>query len=185
MTCLEAIWQSAHIPQTVHPNYNVKPFLVGPRSVELENYPPLQDFECNVRTLPFFPPRVPASIPSVSLAWRGFPQTGFGADRIFLCRRALLNIRQSSDYLTRGIASCFFVQSAPPFCIITIMPKRKVQDFILHWAAASASERANSQPFLLDLCNLLGVPHPDPQPSNGYFFEFPIVEQHPDRKSVV
>ena len=60
------------------------------------------------------------------------------------------------------------------------MPKREVQDFIVHWAAASASERANSQPFLLGLCDLLGVPHPDPQPSNGYFFEFPIVEQHPD-----
>jgi len=60
------------------------------------------------------------------------------------------------------------------------MPKREVQDFISHWAVASASERANSQPFLLGLCDLLGVPHPDSQPLNGYFFEFPIVEQHPD-----
>jgi len=56
------------------------------------------------------------------------------------------------------------------------MPKREVQDFISHWSAASASERANSQPFLLGLCDLLGVPQPD----RGYFFEFPIVEQHPD-----
>jgi type I restriction-modification system DNA methylase subunit len=60
------------------------------------------------------------------------------------------------------------------------MPKREVQDFISHWSAASASERANSQPFLLDLCDLLDVPRPDPNPTNGYFFEFPIVEQHPD-----
>ncbi len=60
------------------------------------------------------------------------------------------------------------------------MPKREVQDFISHWSAASASERANSQPFLLELCDLLDVPRPDPQPANGYFFEFPVVEQHPD-----
>jgi len=60
------------------------------------------------------------------------------------------------------------------------MPKREVQDFISHWSAASASERANSQPFLLELCDLLDVPRPDPQPDKGYFFEFPVVEQHPD-----
>ncbi len=60
------------------------------------------------------------------------------------------------------------------------MPSRDVQDFIAHWSAASASERANSQPFLLELCDLLGVPRPDPHPDKGYFFEFPIVEHHPD-----
>ena len=60
------------------------------------------------------------------------------------------------------------------------MPKREVQDFISHWSAASASERANSQPFLLDLCDLLEVPRPDPQPAKGYFFEFPVVEHNPD-----
>jgi len=60
------------------------------------------------------------------------------------------------------------------------MPKWEVQDFISHWSAASASERANSQPFLLELCDLLDVPRPDPQPDNGYFFELPVVEEHPD-----
>ena len=60
------------------------------------------------------------------------------------------------------------------------MPKRAVEDFISHWSAASPSERANSQPFLIDLCNLLEVPQPDPHPANGYFFEFPVVEHHPD-----
>ena len=60
------------------------------------------------------------------------------------------------------------------------MPSRDVQEFIAHWSAASASERANSQPFLLELCDLLGVSRPDPQPDHGYFFEFPIVEHHPD-----
>ncbi len=60
------------------------------------------------------------------------------------------------------------------------MPRRDVQDFIAHWSAASPSERANSQPFLLELCDLLGVSRPDPHPGNGYFFEFPVVEHHPD-----
>lgn len=60
------------------------------------------------------------------------------------------------------------------------MPKREVQDFISHWSAASPSERANSQPFLIELCDLLDVPRPDPHPDNGYFFEFPVVEHHPD-----
>jgi hypothetical protein len=60
------------------------------------------------------------------------------------------------------------------------MPNRDVQDFISHWSAASPSERANSQTFLLELCDLLDVPRPDPHPANGYFFEFPVTEIHPD-----
>jgi len=60
------------------------------------------------------------------------------------------------------------------------MPKRDVEDFILHWSAASPSERANSQPFLLELCDLLDVPRPDAHPGHGYFFEFPVTELHPD-----
>ena len=60
------------------------------------------------------------------------------------------------------------------------MPKRDVEDFIAHWSAASPSERANSQPFLLELCDLLDVPRPDAHPANGYFFEFPVTELHPD-----
>jgi len=49
------------------------------------------------------------------------------------------------------------------------MPSREVQDFIAHWSSASASERANSQPFLLDLCDLLAVPRPDPRAPNWFF----------------
>ena len=60
------------------------------------------------------------------------------------------------------------------------MPKRDISGFIEHWSAASPSERANSQAFLLELCEQLGVSQPDNHPSNGYFFEFPVVEQHPD-----
>ncbi len=60
------------------------------------------------------------------------------------------------------------------------MPRRDVQDFIAHWSAASPSERANSQPFLLELCDLLEVPRPDAHPGDGYFFEFPVTERHAD-----
>jgi hypothetical protein len=34
--------------------------------------------------------------------------------------------------------------------------------FISRWSKASPSERANSQLFLSELCDLLSVPHPDP-----------------------
>ena len=60
------------------------------------------------------------------------------------------------------------------------MPKRDIKDFIAYWNAASPSERANSQPFLLELCDLLGVTPPDNHPHAGYFFEFPVVEHHAD-----
>ncbi len=60
------------------------------------------------------------------------------------------------------------------------MPKRDIEDFIKHWAAASPSERANSQLFLAELCDLLEVPRPDNQPHAGYFFEYPVTEHHAD-----
>jgi hypothetical protein len=60
------------------------------------------------------------------------------------------------------------------------MPKRDIHGFIAHWSAASPSERANSQAFLLELCDLLEVPAPDNHPNAGYFFEYPVTEQHPD-----
>ena len=60
------------------------------------------------------------------------------------------------------------------------MPKRDIPGFIAHWSAASPSERANSQAFLLELCDLLEVPAPDNHPNAGYFFEYPVTEQHAD-----
>ena len=60
------------------------------------------------------------------------------------------------------------------------MPRRDIPGFIAHWSAASASERANSQAFLLELCDLLEVPRPDNQPAAGYFFEYPVTEHHAD-----
>lgn len=58
------------------------------------------------------------------------------------------------------------------------MPSRDIEDFIQHWSAASASERANSQLFLAELCDLLEVPRPDNHPDAGYFFEYPVTEHH-------
>ena len=47
--------------------------------------------------------------------------------------------------------------------------------FIGRWKASGAAERANCQPFLCELCDLLGVPRPDPavpdDTHNAYVFE--------------
>ncbi len=55
-----------------------------------------------------------------------------------------------------------------------------VAGFITHWSNAAPSERANSQLFLVELCDLLSVPRPDNHPHAGYFFEFPVTEHHAD-----
>jgi hypothetical protein len=60
------------------------------------------------------------------------------------------------------------------------MPSRDIEAFIARWSAASSSERANAQLFLVELCDLLSVPRPDPKPDSGYAFEFPVTEHHPD-----
>jgi hypothetical protein len=52
--------------------------------------------------------------------------------------------------------------------------------FIARWAAATASERANSQLFLAELCDVLRVARPEPARENGYGFEFEVTEHHPD-----
>ena len=52
--------------------------------------------------------------------------------------------------------------------------------FISRWSNASPSERANSQLFLSELCDLLVVPHPDPARDNGYDFEYEVTQHHPD-----
>jgi len=47
------------------------------------------------------------------------------------------------------------------------------------WANAPASERANAQVYLIELCEALGVERPGPAGS-GYQFELPIRVVHPD-----
>lgn len=55
------------------------------------------------------------------------------------------------------------------------MSPEQIEAFIARWAASDADEKANSQPFLSELCDLLGVPRPDVATSAGgddaYCFE--------------
>ncbi len=60
------------------------------------------------------------------------------------------------------------------------MSSEGAKAFIARWAAASASERANSQPFLCELCDILGVARPEPTRETGYAFEYDVIEHHPD-----
>ncbi len=55
-----------------------------------------------------------------------------------------------------------------------------VEKFIVRWSDAPASERANAQLFLTELCEVLDVPRPDPAADSGYSFEYPVTHQHPD-----
>ena len=54
-----------------------------------------------------------------------------------------------------------------------------VADFIARWEASGAAERANYQLFICELCDVIGVPRPEPakaDPSqNSYVFEHPVV----------
>jgi hypothetical protein len=56
--------------------------------------------------------------------------------------------------------------------------------FIERWAKSGAAERANFPHFLVELCDILGVPHPDPaQPDptqNAYVFERAVRLHQPD-----
>ena len=60
------------------------------------------------------------------------------------------------------------------------MSSEGAKAFIARWAAASASERANSQPFLCELCDMLGIARPEPTRETGYAFEYDETEHHPD-----
>jgi len=59
-----------------------------------------------------------------------------------------------------------------------------VTDFLRRWEASGAAERANYQLFLSELCDLLGVPRPEPTKpddrENGYVFERSVTFQHGD-----
>jgi hypothetical protein len=54
-----------------------------------------------------------------------------------------------------------------------------VADFIARWEASGAAERANYQLFLCELCDVIGVPRPEPAKAdssqNSYVFEHPVV----------
>lgn len=57
-----------------------------------------------------------------------------------------------------------------------------INDFLRRWEASGAAERANYQLFLSELCDLLGVPRPDPtrpdDRDNSYVFERAVTFRH-------
>lgn len=59
---------------------------------------------------------------------------------------------------------------------------KAVEAFIARWQASGGAERANYQLFLTELCELLGVPKPDPAQEsnqfNDYVFERSVVFKH-------
>lgn len=59
-----------------------------------------------------------------------------------------------------------------------------IAGFIKRWERSGAAERANYQLFLSELCDIIGVPRPEPatpdNAENAYVFERPITFQHGD-----
>ena len=60
------------------------------------------------------------------------------------------------------------------------MPKRDIEDFISDWSKADAFRNQISQPFFIDLCELLEVPQPGIRLNGSYTFEFHVKEKQPD-----
>ncbi|MFO0201802.1 MAG: type IIL restriction-modification enzyme MmeI, partial [Alphaproteobacteria bacterium] len=62
-----------------------------------------------------------------------------------------------------------------------------IEAFIARWGTSSGAERANYQIFLAELCELLGVPRPDPsvadEAANRYVFDKAVTFQNPDGKT--
>ena len=63
---------------------------------------------------------------------------------------------------------------------MSAMPKREIEDFISHWSGAELSENQISQPFLVELCDLLDAPQPDNRRNGSYTFEFHVSEPQHD-----
>ena len=57
------------------------------------------------------------------------------------------------------------------------------QVFVQRWQGVAASELATAQSFVIELCELLGVPKPHPTPAQDYMFERPVTFSHGDGSS--
>lgn len=58
-----------------------------------------------------------------------------------------------------------------------------IDRFIARWAESGGAERANYALFLTELCDVIGVPRPEPARDDGqsdYRFEYPVTFRHPD-----
>jgi hypothetical protein len=59
-------------------------------------------------------------------------------------------------------------------------PCEKTENFIQRWEISTASERATSQSFIIELCELLDVPRPHATADRDYMFERALKEAHAD-----
>src|SRR3954469_25138932 len=77
------------------------------------------------------------------------------------------------------------VEPAP----ISIESNPTLDDFLGCWEASGAAERANYALFLTELCDVLGVPRPEPtrpdDADNAYVFERNVPFQNPDGSPTV
>ncbi|HEX6015330.1 MAG TPA: hypothetical protein VFY87_26730 [Geminicoccaceae bacterium] len=58
-----------------------------------------------------------------------------------------------------------------------------VECFIARWEESGGTERANYALFPTELCDLIGVPRPEPAGDDGrtdYRFEYPVTFRSPD-----
>lgn len=71
-----------------------------------------------------------------------------------------------------------------PTAVATGATAEAVEAFIARWQGADGSELANAQSFTRELCELLGVPVPDPAQAdtrdNAYVFERRVIFNNPD-----
>jgi len=71
-------------------------------------------------------------------------------------------------------------QDAPP-------TETEIDAFIAKWREPEGSERGNLQPFIVELCDLLGVPHPGPASAANLretgVFEYSVTFNHPNGTS--
>ncbi|WP_409035217.1 DNA methyltransferase, partial [Methylibium sp.] len=61
--------------------------------------------------------------------------------------------------------------------------REAISTFIARWQGVTASELSTSQSFVIELCDLLGVPRPHATPAQDYMFERPVTFRHGDGSS--
>jgi hypothetical protein len=76
------------------------------------------------------------------------------------------------------ISSIYVTTRATELVNMTLTTESVIEQFITRWKTSGASERANYQLFLMELCHLLGVEKPKPASANvkeaSYTFERPV-----------
>ena len=104
--------------------------------------------------------------------------------------------RPCSSALASPPENCWSVGSAPGGVTFRPIfpnamphtPPEHIESFITRWENSGAAERANYQMFLSELCDIIGVPRPDPTSpdpaKNLYVFDRAITRVNPDGSSV-